>query len=205
MTPEQRERRNARQRERYATDPDYRATMLARGRRWARSEAGRAKTTERKREWVAANKEHLRQKRAEWYRREMEKPENRAAAIRRAKKHALAAQGTTPEEVADRFDRQLGVCFICRSDGGKRGLVVDHDHATGRFRALLCSTCNTGLGLFRDSPHLLMVAAVYIEYHSKPIGESVPRPAIDSPASVSAGGPEAATRSAAPAGQPEAA
>lgn len=55
-------------------------------------------------------------------------------------------------------------CAICgtHKDKLKRILQVDHDHDTGKIRALLCNSCNGGLGLFRDSPILLRLAEQYI-------------------------------------------
>jgi hypothetical protein len=61
---------------------------------------------------------------------------------------------------------QGGVCDICagtNTDG--RMLAVDHCHQTGEVRALLCSNCNTALGLLRDDPVLLRTAAEYLEHH----------------------------------------
>lgn len=42
-------------------------------------------------------------------------------------------------------------------------LHMDHDHVTGAIRLPLCSSCNNGLGRFRDDPNLLRAAAAYIE------------------------------------------
>jgi hypothetical protein len=36
---------------------------------------------------------------------------------------------------------QAGACYICRRRPA-RGLVVDHCHKSGRFRRLLCGSCN---------------------------------------------------------------
>ena len=60
------------------------------------------------------------------------------------------------------LEAQGGVCAICRT-GTRRH--VDHDHATGAVRALLCFNCNGGLGQFRDDPCLLHAAALYVEHH----------------------------------------
>jgi len=54
-----------------------------------------------------------------------------------------------------------GSCDICGSL--TRRLYVDHCHATGSVRGLLCTSCNLGLGLFKDRPGILRVAAAYIE------------------------------------------
>jgi hypothetical protein len=50
-------------------------------------------------------------------------------------------------------------CVIC---GENEKLVVDHDHATGEVRGMLCSSCNLGLGKFKDDPELLEYARIYL-------------------------------------------
>ena len=61
-------------------------------------------------------------------------------------------------------------CAICGGTNKKYRLAVDHDHATGVLRELLCGTCNQGLGLFKDDPVLLHKAAMYLLKHRK-VGE----------------------------------
>lgn len=56
-------------------------------------------------------------------------------------------------------------CAICKSKIGNSRttrLFIDHDHLTGKVRGLLCSACNHGLGLFKDSPILLKRAINYL-------------------------------------------
>lgn len=56
-------------------------------------------------------------------------------------------------------------CKICEtheSEFDKR-LAVDHCHKTGKVRGLLCSSCNTSLGKFKDDPEILRRAINYLE------------------------------------------
>lgn len=73
----------------------------------------------------------------------------------------LAKYGLTPESYAELLDAQGGVCAICeRPPPGERMLAVDHDHDTGEVRGLLCSNCNTALGLLGDNAASLLVVMV---------------------------------------------
>jgi hypothetical protein len=54
-------------------------------------------------------------------------------------------------------------CEICDGDGGARGLVLDHDHATGRFRGWLCHRCNSAIGHVGDDRQRLRNAIAYLE------------------------------------------
>src|SRR5215207_4269801 len=52
----------------------------------------------------------------------------------------------TQEELTALREAQQDSCGIC---GNPEPEHLDHDHATGRIRKLLCQRCNQGLGLFR--------------------------------------------------------
>lgn len=67
--------------------------------------------------------------------------------------------GITKEEFDEMYD---GYCHICCVPI-ERDCHIDHCHATGRVRGLLCNTCNKGLGLFRDSKNILREAIKYLE------------------------------------------
>jgi hypothetical protein len=78
-------------------------------------------------------------------------------------KKRAAIYGLTVEQVEHMRKDQNGVCAICfGSSGGKKDLHIDHCHATGKVRGLLCESCNRGLGFFRDSPDHLVAAAKYL-------------------------------------------
>ncbi len=72
--------------------------------------------------------------------------------------------GMTVEMYEDLLAAQNNACAICKATRGakRQRLHVDHDHATGRIRGLLCSACNRGIGFFKDSPNLLQTAAAYL-------------------------------------------
>lgn len=58
---------------------------------------------------------------------------------------------------------QGGVCAICEGPPAVRdNFHVDHEHATGVVRGLLCHHCNIAIGGLKDSPELLEKAAAYL-------------------------------------------
>ena len=62
----------------------------------------------------------------------------------------LRLKDITPKEYFELFDKQSGYCPICgkhQSECGKR-FSVDHNHATGEIRGLLCTWCNMNLGWY---------------------------------------------------------
>ena len=85
------------------------------------------------------------------------KKRNRKAKLKRA-------YGITLEIFEAMLAAQGGCCALCHTDtpGGRGVFHVDHDHYTGKIRALLCAQCNVGLGSFNDSPELLNEAARYL-------------------------------------------
>lgn len=73
----------------------------------------------------------------------------------------------TVEQYNLMLEAQGGVCYLCRNpDPDGKKLAVDHCHTHGNIRGLLCRSCNTGIGLLKDSPDLLRRAADYIETHT---------------------------------------
>lgn len=83
------------------------------------------------------------------------------AALR--KKHYCAKYGLTPERYDEMRVEQKDQCAICLVDLPEKP-HIDHDHYNGQTRALLCATCNIGLGMMQDSPDVLRRAATYIEF-----------------------------------------
>lgn len=70
-------------------------------------------------------------------------------------------------------DRRCAICGIHEDEAADKKLRFDHDHLTGRPRALICHHCNCGLGHFRDNPELLRAALAYLENHRPEGGQQV--------------------------------
>jgi hypothetical protein len=134
-------------RARYASDPEYRARMLA------KNKAYRDKHKDR-----ISDYRRLRWKSDDEYR-------ERQLAGRRGKckrwssiKHSY---GILQADYQALLDSQGGVCAICRRIPPDH-LCIDHCHTTGRIRGLLCRKCNTGLGCYEDNPELMNMAINYL-------------------------------------------
>jgi hypothetical protein len=88
--------------------------------------------------------------------------EDQKLSIKAQAKITQAAKrwGISRAEAKAALDASNGTCDLCGQIA--EPLHLDHDHETGMLRGWLCHHCNTGLGLFRDSPELLHVAAGYL-------------------------------------------
>lgn len=73
--------------------------------------------------------------------------------------------GITADEYDTMLAAQGGGCAICGAAAGKRRLSVDHDHATGAVRAILCTPCNAMLGSSGDNIVRLQQGIDYLMEH----------------------------------------
>lgn len=70
--------------------------------------------------------------------------------------------GITSGDYSSMADAQGHRCLICQTHASERPLVVDHDHATGKVRGLLCNKCNVLLGKAEDDVEILQAAIEYL-------------------------------------------
>lgn len=80
-------------------------------------------------------------------------------------KHLLQTYNLTLSELEFLKVQQKYKCAICgthEDDCSRKTLFVDHNHNTGEIRGLLCSQCNSALGLMYDNPDILMKAIQYL-------------------------------------------
>lgn len=80
-------------------------------------------------------------------------------------KYSIKKYGMTKEQWELLFEQQNGKCSICSVlfSGSTRRPAVDHDHNTGAVRALLCSKCNTALGLLNEDISIMQSMINYVE------------------------------------------
>jgi hypothetical protein len=98
------------------------------------------------------------------YRRKKRKKDNDILGYdpRRFKKHHI-----TKEFYDKLLSKYKGKCWICKD---KKATHIDHDHncCAGYYscgnciRGLLCSNCNTAIGLFFDNPKIMKKAITYL-------------------------------------------
>ena len=88
-------------------------------------------------------------------------PEERLLGrIKTNHKAMLKKYGITEEVYQQMLIDSNGICPICDC---KRTLHIDHNHQTGKVRGLICTSCNTGLGKFKDNIELLTNALKYLK------------------------------------------
>ena len=88
-------------------------------------------------------------------------------------KHLKDKYGVDKEWYLSQLEKQNHRCAICDclepKGNGNVHFHVDHCHSTGKVRGLLCSSCNTALGKFKDSTKLMQKAIEYLNKLDKEI------------------------------------
>ena len=129
-------------------------------------------------EWVRKNKGHIREYQRKWFRNHPNYKKDGNGKTKQkyldtsASCQMLKNYGITLKEYNEMFSNQSGLCFICGNpettrtkEGQVRRLSIDHDHANGKLRKLLCDACNHGLGHFHDNIIVMERAIQYIKDH----------------------------------------
>ena len=84
-------------------------------------------------------------------------------------KQVLSRYGITLPQYMTILVRQDCVCAICgkpersKLNGKTKRLSVDHCHKTGKVRGLLCTRCNTAIGLLDDDPQRVKAVIDYLQ------------------------------------------
>lgn len=80
--------------------------------------------------------------------------------------HRQSRYGITNEQFNKMLTQQSHKCKICLKPfpATPKTIHIDHDHKTGKVRALLCMTCNAGLGMARDNEFNLARMIAYLRW-----------------------------------------
>ena len=107
------------------------------------------------RAWYQKNIEKCRASRTAWNDRNPKKRDNY---------RLLRQYGITLDQYKEMEIEQKGLCAIC--DTKPKKLCIDHDHATGRVRKLLCHKCNLAVAWIEQGVSIMSKANEYIREHS---------------------------------------
>ncbi len=144
-------------------------------------EKNKDKINEKAREAHNKNKEIRNQRQRELYQINKEKKqqyyiENKDKILALRNKHKLRTKnshlqnryGITLEEFNKMLIQQQNKCYICFvhiDETQKKQLCIDHCHNSGKIRKLLCTKCNTALGLVGENKEILYKMINYIDEH----------------------------------------
>ena len=82
--------------------------------------------------------------------------------------HRRRQYGISEEQYNNMILSQNNICAICNKPSSKT-LHIDHDHETGKVRGLLCSSCNTAIGLFKEDIDSLSAAIKYLSSYQEEV------------------------------------
>lgn len=108
-------------------------------------------------------KEEIKNKTSEYKKNNADKQSRYAYA------YTLKKYGLTIDDYNRMFEEQNGCCASCGDHQTlfTKRLVVDHNHTTGKVRALLCNGCNTALGLLKEDEQRILNLLEYKRAHDE--------------------------------------
>lgn len=120
------------------------------------------------RAWQAANPERVKEIDRRKYRKAKAAGTLKSSynPERERRKALVRRYGITIEQYEAMVADQGGVCCLCDGAPGKRPLSVDHDHATGKVRGLLCTPCNVALHAVERTTDWMARATSYLKEHA---------------------------------------
>lgn len=134
---------------------------------WGIKNALRIKT--RRRAYYLKNKDRMNQQSRAYYSKNKQKCllQNRVRRLKNPDYETKRKYGISFKDFDDISQKQDGKCLICQKSShlsGRYGkLQIDHCHKTGGIRGLLCSSCNRGLGFFKDDVTIVKRAVKYLK------------------------------------------
>ena len=146
-------------------------------------EKNKDKINQKAREAYSIKKESVNQRRRELYDINKEKKQQyyidnkdrilqlrHNSKLRTKNSHLQNRYGITLEQFNKMLLEQQNKCYICFvhiDETQKKQLCIDHCHNTGKVRKLLCTKCNTALGLVSENKEILYKMINYIDEHQK--------------------------------------
>ena len=94
---------------------------------------------------------------------------NREAVLYHKRNARLRRFGWEPADLTEALERQDYCCAVCKkgplSWAGRSNMSahIDHDHATGKVRGILCKRCNTLCGYIEKDVDALINALRYLD------------------------------------------
>ena len=144
--------------------PEQRVKANARNTAWRKRNP--EKTRAYCRNYYAANAEKRIALSKKW------REENPEQMLRSWRRKGWRKAGIDPVAAEAALTAHSGSCACCGTDkpGGK-GWCVDHDHATGRVRGILCFNCNFAIGKLGDTLEGVLRAVRYLTGPQKEISQ----------------------------------
>lgn len=114
--------------------------------------------------WRKANPERNKQNMRRWREKSGETLRAKKREYERGRGRDLR-YGLAAGQYDGMYAAQQGCCGICGEP--VEVLCVDHCHDSGAVRGLLCSNCNTGIGMLGDDIAKVRAALAYLEKHAE--------------------------------------